>query len=63
MKGCKKLSKYFKDEKYSLVEKKEAWLLCNNNQEIIWIIGKRQDSRFYASTESETTIQINLNIE
>ena len=63
MKGCKKLSKYFKDEKYSLLEKKEAWLLCNNNQEIIWIIGKRQDNRFLATTAGKTTIQISLNIE
>ncbi|QTE21975.1 tRNA lysidine(34) synthetase TilS [Polaribacter cellanae] len=47
MLGKKKLSKYFKDEKMSLFEKEQAWLLCNNNNDIIWVIGKRQDGRFY----------------
>ncbi|QOD60229.1 tRNA lysidine(34) synthetase TilS [Polaribacter haliotis] len=47
MQGKKKLSKYFKDEKMSLLEKNQTWLLCNNNNDIIWVIGKRQDRRFY----------------
>ena len=63
MKGSKKISKYFKDEKYSLLEKEQTWLLCNNNQEIIWMIGKRQDNRFFATTKDETTIQISINIK
>ena len=41
----KRLSKLFKDEKLSLVEKSKVMLLCSNNQ-IIWVIGIRQDSRF-----------------
>ena len=48
MQGKKKLSKYFKDEKLSLLEKKQIWLLCNATNEIIWVIGKRQDQRFLA---------------
>ncbi|WP_333601218.1 tRNA lysidine(34) synthetase TilS, partial [Flavobacterium sp.] len=42
MDGKKKLSKFFKDEKFSLLDKSNAWLLCSDNQ-IVWIIGKRQD--------------------
>lgn len=47
MKGKKKLSKYFKDEKYSLLEKENQWLLCSED-DIVWIIGKRLDNRFAA---------------
>jgi len=43
MQGKKKVSKYFKDEKMSLLEKEKTWLLCNNDHRIIWIEGKRQD--------------------
>jgi tRNA(Ile)-lysidine synthase len=46
MKGKKKVSKYFKDEKMSLIEKEECWLLCDANDTIIWIVGRRADDRF-----------------
>ena len=42
MKGKKLLSKFFKDEKYSLLEKEQQWLLCSENK-IVWVIGKRCD--------------------
>ena len=58
MQGKKKLSKYFKDEKYSLLEKEQTWLLCNNDETIIWIIGKRQDQRFAASNDQTDFIRI-----
>lgn len=51
MSGRKKLSDYFTDRKFSLVEKEACWLLCNGNQ-IIWIVGERTDNRFRIS---ETT--------
>ena len=43
--GKKKLSKYFKDEKFSLIDKENQWILCSGD-DIIWIIGKRVDSRY-----------------
>jgi tRNA(Ile)-lysidine synthase len=58
MQGKKKLSKYFKDEKLSLLEKEQIWLLCNNNSEIIWIINKRQDSRFLTNASSKNSLKI-----
>ncbi|WP_417362952.1 tRNA lysidine(34) synthetase TilS [Galbibacter sp.] len=55
MLGKKKLSKYFKDEKFSLLEKENQWLLCNGDNEIIWIVGARADDRFKIT---ETTTEI-----
>lgn len=58
MKGKKKVSKYFKDEKLSLIDKENSWLLCNAHNEVIWIINKRKDRRFIASKYSKNTIKI-----
>ena len=60
MHGKKKLSKYFKDEKYSLLDKENQWLLCAEDQ-IIWIIGKRADNRFIANETTKNCIKIELN--
>lgn len=59
MKGKKKLSKYFKDEKLSLIDKSSQWILCSDNQ-IFWIIGKRQDERFKVETNTTKIVQITL---
>ena len=56
----KKLSKYFKDEKISLLEKQNTWLLCNNNNEIIWVINHRQDSRFLAKEATNNLFKITI---
>lgn len=60
MKGKKKLSDYFKDEKFSLLAKDQTWILCANN-EIVWIVGKRQDERFIAESTSKNILQILFN--
>ncbi|EDP95993.1 tRNA lysidine(34) synthetase TilS [Kordia algicida OT-1] len=59
MKGKKKVSKYFKDEKYSLIDKENQWLLCNEN-DIIWIIGKRSDNRYKLTKLTKTIIKLTL---
>lgn len=62
MKGKKKLSKYFKDEKFSLIEKSKIWLLCSDNH-IVWVIGKRQDDRFKITKQTTKILQINFTSE
>ena len=52
LKGSKKLSKYFKDEKYSLLEKEAQWLLCSG-EDIVWVVGERADQRFLANAETK----------
>ncbi|KOS05212.1 potassium ABC transporter ATPase [Flavobacterium akiainvivens] len=55
MKGLKKkVSKYFKDEKFSLSDKENTWLLCSG-EDIIWVVGHRADNRFRV-TENTTQI-------
>jgi tRNA(Ile)-lysidine synthase len=58
MQGKKKLSKYFKDEKFSLLEKENTWLLCNAENEIIWVIHHRQDSRLSLKNTSKNILKI-----
>lgn len=57
--GKKKVSKYFKDEKFSLSDKESTWLLLSENQ-IVWIIGKRQDRRFYIDNTTNQVLKIEL---
>lgn len=57
MKGKKKLSKFFKDLKYSPLEKKQQWLLCSEDQ-IIWVIGQRVDERFAAKEDTHNPLKI-----
>jgi len=59
MQGKKKLSKYFKDEKMSLIDKSSQWILCSENQ-IVWVIGKRQDERFKITKKTTNKLQIQL---
>ena len=58
MKGKKKLSKYFKDEKFSLLEKEKIWLLCTVENKIIWVIGKRLDDRFKVTNKTIEILKI-----
>ncbi len=55
----KKVSKYFKDEKFSLAEKEQVWLLCSG-EAIVWIIGHRADHRFIANKNTDTILKIEL---
>jgi len=53
----KKVSKIFKDEKLSLIDKEITWLLCSDDT-IVWIIGIRQDERFKIEKTTKNRVQI-----
>jgi tRNA(Ile)-lysidine synthase len=59
MAGKKKLSKYFKDEKLSLLEKEQTWLLCSESH-IVWVIGKRADERFRVTDSTKHILKVEL---
>ncbi len=58
--GKKKLSKYFKDEKMSIISKQQQWLLCSGN-DIVWVVGKRADERFKVQESTNKIVKFKLN--
>lgn len=59
MKGKKKLSDFFIDQKYSMIDKEKTWLLCDEKS-IIWIIGKRIDDRYKVNKNTREVIELHL---
>ncbi len=59
MKGKKKLSKYFKDEKFSLLDKENTWLLCSE-KDIIWVVNHRLDNRFKVTPRTKNILKISV---
>lgn len=59
MKGKKKLSKYFKDEKLSLIDKQKNWLLLSG-AEVVWVVGRRADERFKITQNTTHILKIEL---
>jgi tRNA(Ile)-lysidine synthase len=59
MSGFKKLSDFFIDQKMSIPEKENTWILVSDNK-VVWIIGKRIDDRFKLTADTKRILQIKL---
>ena len=57
MTGKKKISKYFKDEKLSLLDKENTCLLCSG-EDIVWVINRRADNRFKVTENTKNILKI-----
>lgn len=55
MNNKKKISDFFTDKKFSLIDKENTWLLTSNNQ-IIWVISHRIDNRFKITENTQKII-------
>lgn len=59
MTGFKKVSDFFIDQKFSIPEKENTWLLCSGKK-IVWIMGHRLDNRFKVSTQTKKVLKIEI---
>lgn len=55
-----KLSKYFKNQKFNLLEKDKIWILEDDKKRIVWVVGHRIDDRFAISRNTKKIYSIIL---
>jgi tRNA(Ile)-lysidine synthase len=59
MEQFKKLSDFFIDEKFSIPQKEQAWILCAGSQ-IAWVVGARIDDRYKVSSKTQMVLRFEL---
>ncbi|WP_153396004.1 tRNA lysidine(34) synthetase TilS [Chryseobacterium vaccae] len=56
--GKKKVSKFFRDEKLSILARQKIWILCDNNNSVLGIIPLRQDRRYAKGEKTKRVLKI-----
>ncbi len=59
MDGFKKVSDFFTDKKFSLVDKEKTWIMTSG-EKICWIVGHRLDERFKITRSTREVLEIRL---
>lgn len=57
--GKQKLSNFFTNQKYSIIDKEKQWLLCSG-EDIVWVVGERIDDRFKITDKTKTIYKMEL---
>lgn len=56
--GKKKVSKFLRDEKLSILARQKIWLICDANNLVLGVLPLRQDRRFAAHENAEKVLTI-----
>ncbi len=59
MKGNKKVSDFFIDQKFSIQEKENTWLLFSGSK-LIWVVGHRMDDRVKITDQTTKIYRLEL---
>ena len=60
MKGSKLISDILTDTKVSYFDRQRQYVLLNNDQQIIWLLGRRIDDRYKITSSTKTVLKIKL---
>ena len=60
MKGSKLISDMLTDTKVSYFDRQRQYVLLNNDQQIIWLLGRRIDDRYKLTSSTKTVLKIKL---
>ena len=60
MKGSKLLSDFFVDQKFTEVQKTNAFLLVSAADEILWVVGHRIDDRYKVTSETKSVFRCEM---
>ena len=60
MKGSKLVSDYFSDNKFSLYQKQQTWVLVDANDAILWLVGYRADGRCSVTPSTVSVLRVEV---